>query len=192
MLRFILPSHFYWLVFLFQFSCSVMSLCDPVDCSIQVSPSITNSRILLKLMSTELVMPSNHLILSSPSPPAFNLSQHQSLFKWISYSHQVAKVLELQLQHHPSKEYSGLISFRIDRFPISRQVWLWHDDTTPFLRNLICWLLPVPLVILFKKRKIRNRLCLWGFKSNGPHAHNRGQYCHHCLHEKWRPGDSDG
>ena len=36
---------------------------------------------------------------SSPSSPAFNLSQHQGLFKWVSFSHQVAKVLELQLQH---------------------------------------------------------------------------------------------
>ena len=36
--------------------------------------------------------------LSSPSPPAFNLS-HQGLFKWVSSSHQVAKVLEFQLQH---------------------------------------------------------------------------------------------
>ena len=37
--------------------------------------------------------------LSSPSPPDFNLSQHQGLFKWVSSSHQVAKVLEFQLQH---------------------------------------------------------------------------------------------
>ena len=37
--------------------------------------------------------------LSSPSPPAFSLSQHQGLFQWVSYSHQVAKVLEFQLQH---------------------------------------------------------------------------------------------
>ena len=37
--------------------------------------------------------------LSFPSPPALNLSQHQGLFKWVSSSHQVAKVLELQLQH---------------------------------------------------------------------------------------------
>ena len=34
-----------------------------------------------------------------PSPPTFNLSQHQGLFKWVSSSHQVAKILELQLQH---------------------------------------------------------------------------------------------
>ena len=37
--------------------------------------------------------------LSSPSPPAFNLSQHQGIFKWVSFSHQVAKILELQLQY---------------------------------------------------------------------------------------------
>ena len=36
---------------------------------------------------------------SHPSPPAFNLSQHQGLFKWVSSLNQVAKVLELQLQH---------------------------------------------------------------------------------------------
>ena len=38
-------------------------------------------------------------LLSSPSSPTFNLSQHQDLFKWVSPSHQVAKVLEFQLQH---------------------------------------------------------------------------------------------
>ena len=37
--------------------------------------------------------------LSSPSPPAFNLPQHQGFFKWVSSSHQVAKVLEFQFQH---------------------------------------------------------------------------------------------
>ena len=37
--------------------------------------------------------------LSSPSPPAFSLSQHQGLFQWVSSSHRVAKVLEFQLQH---------------------------------------------------------------------------------------------
>ena len=58
-------------------------------------------------------------LLLSPSTPALNLSQHQGLFKWVSSSYQVAKVLELQLQHQsfsisPSNEYSGLISFRMD------------------------------------------------------------------------------
>ena len=39
--------------------------------------------------------------LSYPSPPAFNLSQHQGLFKWVSSSHQVSKILELQVLHQP-------------------------------------------------------------------------------------------
>ena len=51
---------------------------------------------------------------SSPSPSAFNLSQSQGLFQWVSFLHQVAKVLELQL----SNEYSGLISFRIEWFDL--------------------------------------------------------------------------
>ena len=65
----------------------------------QASLSITNYHSLLKLMSIESVIPSNHLILSSPSPPDFNISQHQGLFQGVSSSHQVAKVLEFQLQH---------------------------------------------------------------------------------------------
>ena len=57
----------------------------------------------LKLAETHVyrvgdaIQPSHPL--SSPSPPAFSLSQHQGLFRWVSSSHQVAKVLELQLQH---------------------------------------------------------------------------------------------
>ena len=55
----------------------------PWTAACQVSQSITKSQRLLKLMSIESVMPSNHLShpLSSPTPPAFNLSQHQGLFK---------------------------------------------------------------------------------------------------------------
>ena len=49
------------------------------------------------------------LPLSSPSPPALNLSQQQGLFQWVSSSHQVAKGLEFQLQHH-----SFLWIFRTD------------------------------------------------------------------------------
>ena len=45
----------------------------------------------------DAIQPSHPL--SSPSPPALNLSQHQGLFKWVSSSHQVAKVSEFQLQH---------------------------------------------------------------------------------------------
>ena len=45
----------------------------------------------------DVIQPSHPL--SSPSPPTFNLSQHQSLFQWVSSFHQVTKVLELQFQH---------------------------------------------------------------------------------------------
>jgi len=92
-----LPSHSV------QLSRSVVHVrlfATPWTAAHQASLSITKSLSLLKFMSIELVMPSNHLIfLSSPSPSAFNLSQHQGLFKWASSLHQVAKVLKLQLQH---------------------------------------------------------------------------------------------
>ena len=51
---------------------------------------------------------------SSPSPPALNPSQHQSLFQWVNSSHEVAKVLEFQLQHHFLQKIPGPISFRMD------------------------------------------------------------------------------
>ena len=59
-------------------------------------------------------MPSNHLIFCFPLLPPFNLSQRQGLCKWVSSSHQVAKVLEFQLQHQSFHEHPGLISFRMD------------------------------------------------------------------------------
>ena len=67
---------------LVQFSRSVVSDSGtPWTAARQASLSITNSQSLLKLMSIESVMSSNHLILYlSPSPPALSLSQHQGLF----------------------------------------------------------------------------------------------------------------
>ena len=59
----------------------------------QASPSITISWILPKLTSIDSVMTSHPLLF--PSPPAFNLSQHQRVFQWVSSLHQVAKVLEV-------------------------------------------------------------------------------------------------
>ena len=46
---------------------------------------------------SDAIQPSHPLL--SPSPPTFNLCQHQGLFKWVCSSHQVAKILEFQLQH---------------------------------------------------------------------------------------------
>ena len=63
----------------------------------------------------DAIQPSHPLLF--PSSPAFNLSQHQGLFKWVSSSHQVAKVLEFQLQHQSSQwifRTDLLISYRMD------------------------------------------------------------------------------
>ena len=81
---------------------SCLTLCDPMNCSTPGLP-VHHQLPESKPMSTELVMPSNHLILSSPSPPARNLSQNQGLFQWVGSSHLVAKVLEHQLQHQSSQ-----------------------------------------------------------------------------------------
>ena len=61
---------------------------------------------------SDAIQPSHPL--SSPSPPALNLSQQQGLFKWVSSSHQVDKVLEFQLQHQSFQWIFRLISFRMD------------------------------------------------------------------------------
>ena len=58
------------------------------------SPGAAQTHVHWVDAATQLSCP-----LSSPSPPALNCSQHQGLCKWVSCSHQVAKVLELQLQH---------------------------------------------------------------------------------------------
>ena len=86
----------------FQFSSvaqSCLTLCDPMDCStlglpvhLQL-PEFTQTHVL---WVCDTFQPSHPLL--SPSP-AFNFSQHQGIFKWVSSSHQVAKVLEFQLQH---------------------------------------------------------------------------------------------
>ena len=79
---------------------SCLTLCDPMDCSM---PGFPVHHQLPKLAQTHVyqvgdaIQPSHPL--SSSSPPAFRLSPHHGLFQWVSSSHQVAKVLEFQLQH---------------------------------------------------------------------------------------------
>ena len=76
------------------------TLCNPMDCSTlgfpahHQLPEFTQTHVHWVGDAIQLSHP-----LSTPSPPAFNLSQYQGLFKWVSSSHQVAKVLEFQLQH---------------------------------------------------------------------------------------------
>ena len=76
----------------------VQLLVTPRIAACQASLSFSTSWSLLKLMSIETVMPSTTSSSVTPSP-AFNLSQHQGLFQWVGSLHQVAKALELQLQH---------------------------------------------------------------------------------------------
>ena len=106
---------------------SHLTLSDPMDFSTPGFPVLPFCGSLLKFMSVEPVMPSNHLILSSPSP-AFSLSQHQGLSRWVSSSHQVAKVLSFSFSINPSDEYSGLLSFRMDWLDLLAVRGTLHND----------------------------------------------------------------
>ena len=66
----------------------------------QASLSITNARSSLRLTSIESVMPSRHLILCHPLLLLPSIPPSISLFQWVNSSHEVAKVLEFQLQHY--------------------------------------------------------------------------------------------
>ena len=79
---------------------SCPTLCDPMNCSMPGLPvhhQLPESTHTHVHRVGDAIQPSHPL--SSPSPPALNLSQHQGLCKWVSSLHQVAKVLEFQLQH---------------------------------------------------------------------------------------------
>ena len=94
---------------------SYLTLCYPMDCS---TPGLPVYHQLPESTQTHVhwvvdAIQSSHP-LPSPSPPALNLSQHQGLFKWVSSSHQVTKVLEFQLQHQSFQWTPGLISFRME------------------------------------------------------------------------------
>ena len=94
---------------------SCPTLCDPMDCSM---PGLPVHHQLPELTQTHVhwvsdaIQPSHPLL--SPSSPAFSLSQHQGLFQWVRSSHQVAKILEFQLQHQSFQWTLRLISFRMD------------------------------------------------------------------------------
>ena len=95
------------------------TLCDPMDCSTpgfpvhHQFPELTQTHVH---QVTDAIQPGH--LLSSPSPLAFNLSQHQGPFKWVSSLYQVTKYWSFSFSISPSKEYSGLISCRIDWFEL--------------------------------------------------------------------------
>ena len=102
---------------------SCPALCDPMDCSVWSLPA---PRHLLEFSQVHVscigdaIQPSHPLMPSSPF--ALNLSQHQGLFPSVSCSHQVTKILELQLQHQPFQ-------------------WVFRVD---FLKDWLVWTLCCP------------------------------------------------
>ena len=99
---------------------SCPTLCDPMDSRTSGFPVLHH---LSELAQThvhwvgDVIQPSHPLL--SPSP-AFNLSQHQGLFQWASSSHQVAKVLGLQLQH---QSFQWISSDHL--FPLGLTSWIF-------------------------------------------------------------------
>ena len=87
-----------------------LAVWDPMDCRLRGFPVL---HCLLEFAQTpvrqvgDAIQPSYHLS-SSPSPPALSLSQHQGLFQWVTSLHQVAKLLELHLQH---QSFQWIFSF---------------------------------------------------------------------------------
>ena len=120
-----LSTYFHFEIFLlylktqFQFNTVAQScptLCNPMECS---TPGLPVYHQLPEFIQTHVhwvgdaIQPSPPL--SSHSPRAFNLSQHQGVFQWLSSSYQVAKVLlSFSFSISTSDEHSGLISFRMD------------------------------------------------------------------------------
>ena len=94
---------------------SCPTLCDSMNCS---TPGLPVHHQLPEFTQnhfhqiSDAIQPSHPL--SSPSPPAPNPFQHQSLFQWVNSSHEVAKDWSFSFSIIPSKEIPGLISFRMD------------------------------------------------------------------------------
>ena len=121
---------------------SCPTLCNPMDCSM---PDFPVHHQLLEFIQTHVhcigdaIQPSHPLL--SLSLPTFNLSQHQGLFKWVSSSHQVAKGLEFELQLTLKtlslfKEYSGLISFRIDWLDLLAAQGTFKSSPIPHFKSI--------------------------------------------------------
>ena len=126
---------------------SCMTLWDLMDCT---TPGLLVHHQLQELAQTyvhqigNVVQPSHPL--SSPSPPVFNLSQYQCLFQWINSSYQVAKVLQVQLQHQ---------SFQ----------WIFRTDLRnkglPNLKNLAWFKLLSDVLLIILNESLSWLWCLW-------------------------------
>ena len=123
--------------FHFQFSSVTQWCLTPWTAARQASLSVTNSWSLLKLMSIEVVMPSNHLILCHPLllPPSIFPSirafSNESILciRWPKY-------WSFSLNISLSSEYSGLISFRMDWLDLLQSKELSESSPTPQFKNI--------------------------------------------------------
>ena len=160
----------YWLELIC--CCSVAqlcpTLCNPMDCSTSGFPVL---HYLLEFAQTHVCWVSDAIqpshLLSPPSPPAVNLSQHQGLFQWVGFLHQVAKVLELQ---HHSFQWIFRVDFLWD-WPVgspcnpknSQASWkhlFFSTQPSLWSKSHICtWLLGKPYFWLY--RRFSAQWCLY-------------------------------
>ena len=91
---------------------SCLTLCNLMACSMPGLPVHHQLQVYSSHVNWvgNAIQPSHPL--SSPSPPAFNLSQHQGLFKWVSYLHQVPKVLEFHTNYNCHKVVRSLLAYK--------------------------------------------------------------------------------
>ena len=143
-----------------QFSCSVVSNSLRPHEPQHWSPGLPVHHQLLEFTQTyvhwvsDAIQPSHPLW--SPSRPAFNLSQHQGLFKWVSSSHQVAKVLEFQLQHQ-SFQWIFMKRWWVLRLGLKKgefSLWLFLSECLPWEPCLHLWKRPSMDVLVEASAKL--------------------------------------
>ena len=143
-----------------------VQLCDPTDCSM---PGFPVCHRLLEFAQTHIywvddaIWPSHPLL--PPSPPAFNLSQHQGLFQRVSSSHQVAKVLSFSFSIGPSNEYSGLISFSMDWLDLFAVQGTLESSPTPKFKSISSSVLSFLYSLALTSMHVRKTMTLtrWTF-----------------------------
>ena len=114
-------------------------LCNTMDYSTPGFPALHHLPELAQThvhWVSDAIQPSHPL--SSPSNPPFNLCQHQGLFKWVSSSHEVGKVLEFHFSFSISScnEYSRLISFSNDWFDLLALQGTLTSSPTPQFKSI--------------------------------------------------------
>ena len=93
---------------------SCLILCNPMHCNPKGFSVLFYLPEFAQTHAIESVMLSNHLTLTLPSLPLLNMSQHQNLFQWVNWLHQLVKYWSFYFSISPSNIHSGLIPFKMD------------------------------------------------------------------------------